>query len=252
MSAMLDQLLEPRGQKATELPETLLAIQARAAAQFSPGVKNIPDILKRSLIAPYVDGLAFVHFLRRRGGWAEVDRAWQHPPESTEQLLHPEKFVARERSVTVPVPAAPPGGPKTVVLHDVEGEQTLRILFEEWLPRRPAANAAADWGGDRAAVFRDEGFVAAAMHVQYDTAAAATRGFDAFKAGVGAQAGGQTKTTPKTVCAERADRGPLLVARTGRDVALVAGPYRVDGGRATSSGNCTGAAGWAALVLAPH
>jgi hypothetical protein len=250
MSAMLDQLLAPKGEKATDIPETLIAVQARAAAQFSSGAKNVPDILKRSLIAPYVDGLSFVHFLRRRGGWAEVDRAWQHLPETTEQLLHPDKFLAREHAVTVPVPAAPPGGPKTLILHDVEGEQTLRILFEEWLPRRPAANAAADWGGDRAAVFREGGVVAAAMHVRYDTAAAAALGFDAFRTGLAAQGSGPPKPTPATACAERADRGPLLVARAGRDVALVAGPYRVDGRSATSTGSCAGAAGWAALVLA--
>jgi hypothetical protein len=249
MSAMLDQLLEPRGEKATDIPEALLAVQARAAAQFSSGVRNVPDVLKRSLIAPYVDGLAFVHHLRRRGGWAEVDRAWQHLPESTEQVLHPEKFIARERSVSVPVPPAPPGGPRTVILHDVEGEQTLRILFEEWLPRRPAANAAADWSGDRAAVFREDGRVAAALHIRFDNANAAVRAFDAFKSAIAAQANGRTTAVQKAVCGERAERGPLLAARKGLDVALVAGPYRVEGGRATASGDCNGAAKWAALVL---
>lgn len=252
MSAMLDQLLEAKGQKATDIPETLLAVQARAAAQFSSSVKRVPEVLKRSLIAPYVDGLAFVHFLRRRGGWAEVDRAWQHLPESTEQLLHPEKFLARERAVTVPVPPAPPGGPGTVILHDVEGEQTLRILFEEWLPRRPAANAAADWSGDRAAVFREDGRVAVALHVRYDNANAAARAVEAFKAAIAAQATDRTTVAQTGVCAERADRGPLLVARKGLDVALVAGPYRVESGRATSSSDCKRAAGWAALILGGH
>ncbi len=249
MSAMLDQLLEAKGQKATDIPETLLAVQTRAAAQFSSGVKNIPDVLKRSLIAPYIDGLAFVHFLRRRGGWAEVDRAWQHLPETTEQLLHPEKFLAREPAVTVPIPPPPPGGPSTLILHDVEGEQTLRVLFEEWLPRRPAAVAAADWGGDRAAVFREGGRVAVALHVRYDTANAAARAFDAFKSAIGAQAKDRTTAVEKAVCAERTDRGPLLAARKGPDVTLVAGPYRVDAGRATSAGDCLGAARWADLVL---
>lgn len=250
MSAMLDQLLEAKGQKATDIPETLLAVQARAAAQFSSGVKNVPDILKRSLIAPYIDGLAFVHFLRRRGGWAEVDRAWQHLPESTEQLLHPDKFIARERPTTVAVPPAPPGGPSTVSMHDVEGEQTLRILFEEWLPRRPAADAASAWSGDRAAVFREDGRVAVALHVRYDDGNAAARGFDAFKTAIAAQANDRTTAEQKTVCADRVDRGPLLVARKGSDVALVAGPYLVKAGRASSSSDCRGAAGWAALVLA--
>lgn len=250
MSAMLDQLLEAKGQKAIDIPETLIAVQARAAAQFSSSVQSVPDILKRSLIAPYVDGLSFVHFLRRRGGWAEVDRAWQNPPESTEQLLHPEKFLVHERPLGLPVPPSPPGGPSVVTLHDVEGEQTLRLLFEEWLPRRPAANAAADWGGDRVAVFREGGRVAAAIHVRYDDLQAAARGFAAFKAGVAAQGPLSQKVKGMSACAERADRGPLLASRSGRDVAVVAGPFKFDDGSMTSSGNCMTAATWAALVLA--
>jgi len=41
---------------------------------------------------PYSDGPAFVRSLRERGGWAAVDEAYAAPPESTEQVIHPEKY----------------------------------------------------------------------------------------------------------------------------------------------------------------
>lgn len=249
MSAMLDELLEPQGKRAIDLPESLIAIQARAAAQFSKSTKDVPDVLKRSLIAPYVDGLAFVHFLRRRGGWKEVDRAWEHLPESTEQVLHPEKFLAHEAPLVVDIPEPPPGGPSTVALHDVVGEQTLRELFEEWLPRQPAASAAADWGGDRVAVFHEDDRVAVAMHVRYDSDAAAGRGFAATRKGIEAAAAGSTRNTKTSECAERADRGPFLTAERNRDVVVVAGPYRLREGGPSSASSCQAAAAWAARIL---
>jgi hypothetical protein len=249
MSAMLDQMLEARGQKATDLPESLLAVEARAAAQFSRAVKDIPDILKRSLISPYVDGLAFVHVLRRRGGWAEVDRVWKQLPESTEQLLHPEKLLSREHPITIAVPVPPATGPVTLSLHDVVGEQALRMLFEEWLPRRPAANAAADWGGDRVAVFREGDRVAVAIHVRYDTASAAELGFAAFRKGIETQ-GAAFPTARNQSCVARADRGPLLAMQAKREVVVTAGPYTVRKDGMTSAGDCRSAAAWAERVAA--
>src|SRR5262249_17407443 len=141
-SAMLDQLLEANGAKATDLSDELLGVQVRAAAQLTASAPDVPDILRRSMIAPYIDGIAFVHFLRRRAGWAEVDRVWRSPPASTEQLLHPEKLVARDPPVVIPVPKAPESMAVSAEYTDVIGEQSIRLLLEEWLPRQPAADAA--------------------------------------------------------------------------------------------------------------
>jgi hypothetical protein len=260
-SAMLDQLLAPQGKKATDLSDALLGVQVRAAAQFTSAAGEVPDILKRSLIAPYVDGIALVHHLRRQGGWAAVDRVWLEPPISTEQLLHPEKLFAREAPVIVPEPLPPSSGPTKVAYRDVLGEESLRIVFEEWLPRAAAALAASDWGGDRIAVFRDDEHVAMALHLRYDDVAAAERGERAFRRGVGAQAAPKdaaavastvpAAASPELDCVERA-QGPLLVARRGKDVAVVAGPYERHGASVASAGTCAGARVWAARVLSQH
>ncbi len=38
-------------------------------------VQGVPPIIKRSVVAPYLDGLSFVNALRRRGGWSAVAAA---------------------------------------------------------------------------------------------------------------------------------------------------------------------------------
>ncbi len=254
-SAMLDQMLAPKGAKATDLSDTLLGIQVRAAAQFT-NLADVPGILKRSLVAPYVDGIEFVHWLRRRGGWAAVDAAWRSPPVSTEQLLHPEKYLARESPVVVPVPVAPEGFTKPCYT-DVFGEESVELLLEEWVPRKTAVEAASDWGGDRVAVFRepvagDRGAerIAVGWHLRYDTDGAAVRGERALARGVVTQsAAGPGAATLASRCVDRATVGPIFVQRRGRDIAVVAGPYTRRPSGDASAGTCGDAEKWANRVL---
>jgi hypothetical protein len=248
-SAMLDQVLAPKGAKATDISDQLLGVQVRASAEIMSRSGDVPRILERSLVAPYVDGVAFVHWLRRRGGWAEVDRAWQSPPVSTEQLLHPDKLLAREPALVVPVPVAPEGSAAVPALTDVLGEQSIRILFEAWLPRAAAAEAAAGWGGDRVAVYHYAGGVAVGWHLRYDDAPAAARGARALRRGVSAQGATAAHAgDPAADCVERAAVGPLAVARRGRDVAVAAGPVG-RGGVPGRDATCSAARAWASRIL---
>ncbi|WP_338740979.1 Hvo_1808 family surface protein [Haloplanus salilacus] len=41
---------------------------------------------------PYSDGPAFVHHLRERGGWSAVDAAYDAPPTSASQVIHPDRY----------------------------------------------------------------------------------------------------------------------------------------------------------------
>lgn len=258
-SAMLDHVLAVRGLRAIDVSDEIISLEARGAIEMSMEAANVPSILKRSVVSPYVDGLAFVNWARRRGGWAGVDSIWRDPPTTTEQLLHPDKHLAREQAESVPVPSPRAAGPGEVMYRDVLGEQSLRILFEEWMPRRSAIESASDWAGDRLAVFRDGERFALAWHVRYDSEAAAKRGAEAFARGVVRpkdQRAGEFAAPEKAkaalkngkACAERAAAGPLALVRDGRDVALVGGPFERSPKGARSAGTCTDALGWAASI----
>jgi hypothetical protein len=254
-SAMFDHVMAARGGRATDLGDEMLALQIRGSMEISPETQNVPTIVKRSVISPYVDGTMFVHWARRRDGWRAVDEAWKNPPKTTEQLLHPEKYAAREPGVAIAVPLPDPQGPKDVIFKDIFGEQSLRLLFEEWMPRRRAVESASDWGGDRIAVFRDDKRFAVAWHVQFDTEAAAVRGLEAFARGVlrdkvdvSAEEGAKAAKKGK-LCRERKDAGPYAALRTGKHIAIVAGPYdRPSPTTARSAGTCANALKWAKSI----
>src|SRR5690606_32674633 len=119
-SVMFDSLLRPEGKTALDIPPGIIETQLALSGAGAP--KNVPQLIIRSMIAPYIDGIAFVHALRARGGFAEVDRVWNHLPRSTEQILHLDKYDADERPVSVPLPAPPESGFE-LTLHDTWGEQ---------------------------------------------------------------------------------------------------------------------------------
>jgi len=256
-SAMLDAMLKPRGGSALEVPESLL----QAQTLLGTAVASAPPVLVRSLLAPYMDGLAFTNALRRRGGFAAVDEAWRSPPTSTEQLLHLDKYLSHEAPLVVPVPIPPAQLGLAERFHDVMGEQTIRLLLEEWLPARTAAGAASDWGGDRLAAFADDARQrwAIGWHLRFDSASAAERAFRAF-ARVAPQTelgtpraivANSDKPTPAAdkVCRRRHSQGPLALVRRGPDVAVTVGPFQRNSVAVSPDPDCASALKWANEIL---
>jgi hypothetical protein len=260
MSAMMDMMLLPRGQNALDVPETVVT-QSMAAIEALPEVAKVPSILKRSIVAPYTDGLAFAHALRREGDWGRVDTAWRAPPQTTEQLLHPEKYRTGEAAESVPAPLPLPGGPTTVRYRDVLGEQTVRLVLEEWVPLDTAKRAAAGWAGDRVAVFADGDRRAVAIHLRYDDEASAVRAFEASVRGAlsapfenrthvrsdGAEQAAALARSSR-FCGERELRGPFAIARSGRDLGVTLGPYTRDKAATHSAASCAAVQAWAQSI----
>jgi len=112
-------------------------------------VQAAPPYLRDSLLFPYQEGQLFVSELHARGGNAAIDAAFSDPPESSEQILHPEKYMQtpRDRPQTVTFTFKPE--PEWKKIHqNVVGELGIRALLEESLSPEKAQRASAGWGGD--------------------------------------------------------------------------------------------------------
>jgi hypothetical protein len=113
---------------------------------------------------PYDQGLSFVEYLYNRGNWAEVNQAYQRLPDSTEQILHPQKYLDREQPISLPeVDLTQFLGEDWRLVEDNRlGEWTTYLLlgYSADLPSQidlaVAEEAAAGWGGDRYLVFVHE------------------------------------------------------------------------------------------------
>jgi hypothetical protein len=180
-------------------------IQEFFATFESPVYDRAPQFLQKDLLFPYLQGLEFVSALFIEGDWAAVDEAYLHPPTSTEQILHPERYpddvpIALE----VPDPAAALGGGWNEVRHEPLGEWTTLLTLEALLPSETAAEAAEGWGGDTVIVLSNEatGQQALLLVTRWDTLLDAQEFLAAFTQYGNARFGRGTSTTTRSVWAD--------------------------------------------------
>jgi hypothetical protein len=141
--------------------------------QISPDVQvKTPPYLGMLTIFPYVVGLQFVTKLMDVGSFSTVNLALQDPPRSTEQIMHPEKFlqtpIDQPKTVSMPdlVPAL--GAPWELGESNTLGELDLNYILQ--LNKATDPNKGADgWGGGKYAYYHvaQEGLVYA--KVTWDT-----------------------------------------------------------------------------------
>lgn len=251
-SAMFDVMIAHAapgsGKTAVDLPDDVFAEQIRAGMNEGPSAKA-PHVMRTSLAAPYIYGTLFVHALRRQGGWLAVNRAWDDPPTTTEQILHVDKWTAHEQPVKVAAPTfATLGAGWKVSDEDSEGELGLRLALEEWTDPKTAAELSAGWGGDRGVLLTNGDRAAFAWHLEYDPGKTkderTTRAWNAIPKALAKTLGAAKVNESKFVCFERSDRGPFAVARRGADLVLVLGPANTGGATWSSAGDCTLARAW--------
>ena len=174
----------------------------------SEELDKAPRALRETLLFPYQDGEKWVSVLYKQGGWDRVSKAFIELPQSTEQILHPEKYFAHEPPVKVTLPdvasfldtsssSSENRGRRSEVGQDlrtarlpawkrldsdVDGEWGFYLILDQFL-KSPAESrrAAAGWGGDRFALY--EGPRGEAMLVSlsvWDTENDAHEFFDAY------------------------------------------------------------------------
>ncbi len=150
-------------------PGLAFKILQDAQGEF-PELDEAPALVSILLMFPYSAGHDFVARLRSDGGWAAVDAAYGDIPASTEQILHPLKYLERDTpsSLALPAPGTALGETWSLVDEDTLGELQTAILLAALEPGagfsnvtgtidlpEPARNAAAGWDGDRYALWSD-------------------------------------------------------------------------------------------------
>lgn len=190
----------------------LVERQARASPS-NRRLASAPSLVSERMTFPYLGGLRFVGKLHRAGGLPLVDRAYSSPPATTEQVLHPERYLAGEAAVPVLPPPPPPGF--VAIASGRMGELLTRTTFAQCLPAGEAGSAAEGWGGDAFTLARSAaGRLALVWSTTWDTEA------DAVEV--------ERAAARMATCWAQASVSPLfdggtLVRRRGERVALARG-----------------------------
>jgi hypothetical protein len=134
-------------------------------------MRNAPSIFRQTLVFPYHKGTVFTLHLTNQGGWESVNAAFRQPPLSSEQILHPEKYLGPDpdwpTAVELPRFTEHLGETWTELGGNTLGEFQLQILLEKIPGGKQAAEG---WDGDRYEVFeRDDGRLAVAWFTTWDS-----------------------------------------------------------------------------------
>ena len=133
---------------------------------------HAPLAIREMMLFPYRAGFSFVTALRAKSPWSAIDAVFKRPPKSTEQIIHPEKYLEDEVPVAVKLELP------DLVHSTVWGELGFELFLRaHGIDAATAKLAAAGWGGDRVVATRTFG----AAKFVWDTDADASEAFDAVQ-----------------------------------------------------------------------
>lgn len=165
VAVMTQVLVEPMGLSLEQVAGMMQALgdpagmlsASEAMGVDTAALRKSPPFLLSSLMFPYTEGMQFfLAFLKERS-WEEAGVLFRDTPASTEEILHPEKYL-HGRDLPQPVEAEameaalPPGW--QVFFRERLGEFTTREMLGVQLGDEQAAAAAAGWDGDRTLIAR--------------------------------------------------------------------------------------------------
>ncbi|MEP7274546.1 MAG: hypothetical protein ABI882_23855 [Acidobacteriota bacterium] len=160
-AVMINYVLKPSGMDITRLPMSLTSLNetmsAESAGDREKVLASAPPAIRESLLFPYSFGAGFVQEVVRRQKWEGLSRAYTDLPQSTEQIMHIEKYLARENPARIePASLLSILGPEWKRLaDDVTGEFGYFLILTPYLPKAEAREAAAGWGADRAVLYEN-------------------------------------------------------------------------------------------------
>ncbi len=145
-----DNIMLGGNQKMSQNPRLLrgmakmLVSATKGDAQNFPIAATAPEALLHSMVFPYEYGLNFLATLREKG-WSDQQfrDLYKNPPTTTEQILHPERFIERDEPSEVSCAVE-----KDVKWQNPLGEYYLRLMLLGSMSYEEASQNAQGWDGD--------------------------------------------------------------------------------------------------------
>lgn len=157
MAGMLEYTLRDKGLKLRDLPDIDPSIFVGDLSD-TPMLKKAPPFIKDSLMFPYFDGLRFSMWVLRSGGWGGFDAIFARPPAGTQQIMHPELYLADKvpEPLKVDVPDGVPGSRWSKLEENIMGEFGWKEALKQFLGEEQAKKVAAGWDGDDYATYEQK------------------------------------------------------------------------------------------------
>jgi hypothetical protein len=133
-----------------EVPNQMLDLMTesiQSSAREYPVFSKAPLYVRESLVFPYAGGMLFQNAVFHKLGRDSFSEVFTHPPASTQQILHPDLYLAH-RAPTIPaVPRVPDARAFRKLAEGNLGEFDYRVLLSQYASREEGERAAAHVAG---------------------------------------------------------------------------------------------------------
>jgi hypothetical protein len=167
MWIMIEAMLNRSGLSLTKdssVLQTMLPLMGKMTASQYPVFEKMPLYMKESLLFPYSAGMLFQQAVIDKQGRDGISAVLRDPPKNTQQILHPEKYLAHEPTATVELPEFE-GRAKLKKLTDGDvGEFDFHVLFEQCASKKEADEVAPSWRAGRFELLEQKDTKHAVLH----------------------------------------------------------------------------------------
>ncbi len=189
--------------------------------------EDAPGVIRETASFPYDQGLLFVAALTEQGSWDLLNQAFRNPPQTTEQIMHPDKYLAGEVGQTPDMGdlLGALGGGWLELRRDVFGELFMRIYLERELGSEEALMAAEGWEGDRVVFLAndDYGRYLLLLRLSWESTDDAEEFFSAYATFMQRAGVGPSLTDDPARGLWRTEGQATYLSRDGEEVLLVLG-----------------------------
>jgi len=117
-----------------------------------------PMALQENIMFPYLKGLLFVTFIYQKSGWKGVNDCYRRLPVSTEEVLHPSKYILnndKPAKIEWPELKSFKNG-HDMLEENVLGEFNTSVLLRHFLGMNISAKTWEGWGADRYQIYENK------------------------------------------------------------------------------------------------
>src|SRR5579863_4829279 len=150
---MTEVMARRNGQSVVNSPELLDAMSGASADETPspqyPVFNSVPLYLRETLIFPYTEGARFQNAVYKKKGAASFAEVFRRPPDTSQQILHPDKYFDHVEATQPAFPKIAPGKGFKDLSEGMLGELDHSILLRQYGAGQEAADIAPHWKGGR-------------------------------------------------------------------------------------------------------
>ncbi|MBI3406083.1 MAG: hypothetical protein HY046_11575 [Acidobacteria bacterium] len=154
LAGMYDYLLREQNRSVRDMPDMEKMIRMAMLSEYAGNslFAQAPMFIRESLLFPYLSGMVFTQRVLKSGtGWKDFNKVFANPPASTQQILHPDLYLAGVTAKAVKLPELVPLLSKDwkELDQNVMGEFGTYMLLKQFLGEERAAALSPAWSGDK-------------------------------------------------------------------------------------------------------